>query len=83
MSVVVIVVLAEPCSMRDLSSLTGDRTHAPAVEAWSLSCWTTKEVPIFLNVLGHCGLSQDIEYSSLCCVVEPCHSILYGTVCLC
>ena len=29
MSVVVIVVLAEPCSMRDLSSLTGDRTHAP------------------------------------------------------
>ena len=27
--VIVIVVLAKPCSMRDLSSLTRDRTHAP------------------------------------------------------
>ena len=28
--VIVIVVLAKPCSMRDLSSLTRDRTHAPS-----------------------------------------------------
>ena len=30
-----------PC-MWDLSSLTRDQTHAPAVEAQSPNCWTTR-----------------------------------------
>jgi len=29
------------------------------------------------------GLSQDIEYSSLCCIVGTCSSILYLMVCIC
>ena len=33
---------------------------------------------IFSNILFHYGLSQNIEYSSLCCTVGPCClSILY------
>ena len=31
--------------MWDLSSLTGDQTCAPALEAWNLKYWTTREVP--------------------------------------
>ena len=30
--------------------LARDRTHAPALEAWSLNLWTTKEVHIFLSL---------------------------------
>ena len=40
------------CSMQDLWSqhvgsrfLTGDQTGSPCMRAWSLSRWTTKEVP--------------------------------------
>ena len=33
------------CSMQALSSLNRDRTQAPALGAWSLNCWTTREVP--------------------------------------
>ena len=33
-------------SMRDVSSLTRDQTHAPAVEVWSPNHWTTREVPL-------------------------------------
>ena len=37
-----------------------------------------------LHILFHYGLSQDIEYSSLCCIVGPCClSILYIIVCIC
>ena len=32
-------------NMRDLSSLTRDRTHAPAAEGQSLNHWTVREVP--------------------------------------
>ena len=33
---------------------------------------------LFLSILFHYGLSEDIEYSSLCYIVEPyCLSILY------
>ena len=31
----------------------------------------------FLCILFHYGLSQNIEYSSLCCAVGPCLSVLY------
>ena len=34
------------CSMQDLSSLTRDGTHPPAVEVWSLNHWTARELPI-------------------------------------
>ena len=34
-----------PLGPWDLSPLTRDRTHAPAVEVQSLNPWTTKEVP--------------------------------------
>ena len=34
-------------------------------------------------ILFHCRLSQDIEHSSLCCVVGPCVFILCVTVCIC
>ena len=39
---------------------------------------------ILLHILFHYGLSQDIEYSSLCYTVGPCClSILYIIVCIC
>ena len=39
---------------------------------------------IKLQILSHYRLLQDIEYSSLCCVVGPCSlSILYMVVCIC
>ena len=39
---------------------------------------------ILFYMLFHCGLSQDIEYSSLCYTVGPCClSILYILVCIC
>ena len=37
--------LAQPSGLRDLSSPTGDRTRAPAVEAWSLNHWTARGSP--------------------------------------
>ena len=33
-------------NVRDLSSLTRDRTRAPKVEAWSTNHWPTREVPL-------------------------------------
>ena len=43
-----------------------------------------KYIYILFHVLFHCGLSQDIEYSSLSCTVGPCWlSILYIIVCIC
>ena len=41
--------LAIPGSTWDLSSLTRDGTHIPAVEARSLNYWTTREVPSATN----------------------------------
>ena len=39
---------------------------------------------ILVYILFHCGLLQDIEYSSLCYAVGPCClSILYTIVCIC
>ena len=38
---------------------------------------------ILFLILFHCGLSQDIECSPLCCPVGPCLSILHVTVCIC
>ena len=37
--------LAMLCSMKDLSSLTRDQTHAPCSESRSLNHYTTREVP--------------------------------------
>ena len=34
--------------MWDLSSLTRHQNHAPALGAWSLNHWITKEAPLFL-----------------------------------
>ena len=39
---------------------------------------------LLLNILFHCGLSQDIEYRSLCCTVGPCClPILYILISIC
>ena len=39
---------------------------------------------ILFYILFHYGLSQDIDYSSLCYMVGPCYlSILYIIVCIC
>ena len=39
---------------------------------------------ILFHVLFHYGLSEDIEYSFLCCTVRPCCLfILYIIICLC
>ena len=39
---------------------------------------------IYFQILFHYGLSQDIEYSSLCCTVGPCClSLLCEVVCIC
>ena len=38
----------------------------------------------FFYIIFHYGLSQDIEYSSLCYLVGPCClSILYVILCIC
>ena len=37
--------LVAPCSMWDLSFLTRDQAHAPAVEAWGLNHWTIRGFP--------------------------------------
>ena len=34
-----------PQGMQDLSSIIRDRTHLPALAAWSLDHWTAREVP--------------------------------------
>ena len=40
-------------------------------------------IDILFHILFHFGLSQDIEYSSLCYTVGPCClSILYVIVCI-
>ena len=36
---------------------------------------------VTLNILFHCGLSQDIKYSSLCCAVGPCLPIPHIEAC--
>ena len=39
---------------------------------------------VLFHILFHYGLSQDIEYSSLCFTVGPCClSVLYIIVCIC
>ena len=41
-------------------------------------------IHIHFQILFHYGLSQDIEYSSLCYTVGPCClSLLYKVVCIC
>ena len=52
---VYLAVLGFSCSMWDIwlshvasSSLTRDGTQAPALEAQSLNCWITREVPVSL-----------------------------------
>ena len=42
---------AAPPGLQDLSSLTKDRTQAPAVKAWSPNHWTTREFPGTPNFL--------------------------------
>jgi len=36
----------------------------------------------FQNILSHCGLSQNTEYSSLCYTVEPYCFLSFGGPCL-
>ena len=70
------------CGMWDLVPWSGIKPGALALGARSLSHWITRESPLF-NVLFHYGLSQDIEYSSLCYWVGPCcPSVLYVIVCI-
>ena len=45
--------------------------------------WFRYTYIFFFNILFHCGLSQDIEYSFLCSAVGPCLFILYVTVYIC
>ena len=41
-------------------------------------------IPFYIHVLFHYGLSQDIDYSSLCYIARPCHlSMLYIVVSIC
>lgn len=40
--------------MCDLTSPTRDRSHAPAVEVWSLRHWNSREVPL----LAHFNLKE-------------------------
>ena len=50
-------------------------------------CYTTVKWLSYIYVLFHilscCGLSQDVEWSSLCYIVGTCWSILYTPVCIC
>ena len=74
-----------------------DREDVMSLVCWSRAdlrccvnfCCTTKWLSyrciyILFHILFHYGLSQDIEYSSLCCTIGPCClSILYVIVCIC
>ena len=46
--------LAAPCSMWDLSSLTGTKTVIPEVEAQSPNHWTAREFPVLNFRLYFC-----------------------------
>ena len=59
--------------LSDLTSLP----FTPTLQAYALQSELLGE-PVYIhvyilfkNILFHYGLSQDIEYSSLCCTVEP------------
>ena len=43
----------------NLSSMTRDRNHAPAMEAQSLNRWTTREVPEYFNKNTHFNFCGD------------------------
>ena len=51
--VVVVVVLAVPRSLWDLSSLTGNQTQCLAVKALSPNHWIAGEFPMHSSVDGH------------------------------
>ena len=53
----------------DLSSLAMDQTHAPAMEAWRLNNWATKEVPSY----------SDFYSSEIPQAVGNNHSVDYDT----
>ena len=54
------------------------------VNFWCIAKWFSYSyIYILFHILFHYGLSQDIEYSCLCCTVGPCFfSILYIIVCI-
>ena len=58
----------------------------PGIELVSLTTnlpWQAGSLPLF-HILFHCGIIQDIKYSSPCCTVGPCClSILYIILCNC
>ena len=59
-------ILAAPCSMWDLSSLTGDWTCAPWIWRQCLNHWTAREVPVlcFLRLCSLCSNSFLSDYST-------------------
>ena len=71
-----------------VSSQPRDRTYVSCI---GRRFFTTSTTYIYIRVYTHtytlhfyCGLSQNVEYSSLCCIVGPCLSILlYILVCIC
>ena len=74
-------------------ALSTDSTRDPSLVYWTIVdlqyyvnvCCLTKwfsyiYTHILFHTLFHCGLSEDMEYSSLCYIVGPCLSILYAII---
>ena len=59
--------------MWDLSSPTRDRTHDPCIERQSLNTWTTREVPLGLNL----NLKQNVRNGMPWMVQDCVHYWLY------
>ena len=62
--------------MQDLSSLTRDRTHAPALGARSLNHWTTGEVPLLRLFWSHLYTSPCSRPTGCLAVSRTHHSSL-------
>ena len=57
-----VFVVAQPCSIWDLSSLTRDQTRVPCLGRWILNPWITREVPtLFSQCLSQSSLFEDIS----------------------
>ena len=65
--------LATLHSMRDLSSPTRDRTHAPCIGRWSLNLWTTRRVFVDFQVCIRRPLESRGRRESLRILLETRH----------
>ena len=59
--------------MWDLSSHTRDSTHVPCIAKWSLTHWTTREVPVLVTL----DLHLQVPYTRYCYSIKRSRSCSY------